>query len=232
MTTYKNGLTYGGGIFIDEKYPNERHVHGYNYLGPFTRTDIRLDENYKPRAGELPINKLDDIAMKHDIAYAKAKNEFLQDGNKQKALGKIHESDRKFISDAAKEGALGKLASGIMYTKLKAEQGNIIDSKTFSGMGKVAFTTKSGKVVSFSKKHDPTARLKKLAGIGKPKKEKKQKGGFLPFLVPVLSSVAGALAGKLFDIVKDKIQGNGYSVDPEQFKTDAQKRVFLKKVLM
>ena len=73
MTTYRNGLTHGSGLFTDSKYQGERHVHGYSYLGPFTRTDLRLDENYKPRAGEEPINKLDTIAMVHDIAYSKAK---------------------------------------------------------------------------------------------------------------------------------------------------------------
>ena len=52
-----------------------------------------------------------------------------------------------------------------------------------------------------------------------------------PFLIPVLSSVAVAIAGRLFDVVKDKIQGKGYMVDPELYKTDAQKREFLKRVL-
>ena len=115
---------------------------------------------------------------------------------------------------------------------MKAEENNIIDSKTFSGMGKkISFTTKSGKVVTFSKKHDPTERLKKLAGVSAPKKDKK-KGGFLaPLAVGVLSSVAGSLAGKLFELVKEKIQGKGYSIDPELFKTDAHKKAFLKHIL-
>jgi len=233
MSTYRNGLVHGGGIFIDEKYPGEKHVHGYNYLGPFTRTDIRLTDNYAPKQGELPINKLDAIAMKHDIEYAKTKKEYQQDNNKQKALNRIHASDREFINEASKEGALGKVASGVMFAKMKAEENGIIDSKTFSGMGnKISFTTKTGKVVAFSKKHDPTARLKKLAGIAPPKKEKgkKQKGGFA-FLIPVLSSIAGALAGKLFDVVKSKIEGNGYTIDPELYKTDEHKRTFLKRVL-
>ena len=62
-----------------------------------------------------------------------------------------------------------------MYGKMKAEENNIINSKTFSGMGNVAFTTKSGKIVNFTKKHDPTARLKALAGVGmcKPKMKRK-----------------------------------------------------------
>ena len=136
MTTYKNGLTYGGGIFIDSKYPGEQHVHGYNYLGPFTRTDIRLTEDYKPKPNEQPINKLDEIAMRHDIDYAKTKKEYEQTGNKQQALKKIHESDRGFIKDASTQGALGKIASGVMYAKMKAEANGIINSKTFSGMGK------------------------------------------------------------------------------------------------
>ena len=39
----------------------------------------------------------------------------------------------------------------------------------------------------------------------KPKNEKKRHGGMFPFLIPVLSSVAGAIAGRVFDVVKDKI---------------------------
>ena len=60
---------------------------------------------------------------------------------------------------------------------------------------------------------------------------KRKGGGLFPFLIPVLSSVAGAIAGRLFDVVKDKIQGKGYMVDPELYETDEQKREFLKRVL-
>ena len=80
MTTYRNGLISGGGIFDDvlkkmmyEKYSGERHYPYYSYLGPHSRLDIRLDNNYKPRAGEEPINQLDSIALKHDISYDKIK---------------------------------------------------------------------------------------------------------------------------------------------------------------
>ena len=51
MTTYKNGLTYGGGIMDSvfnamtySKYPEEHHFPYYSYLGPGSRLDIRLDE--------------------------------------------------------------------------------------------------------------------------------------------------------------------------------------------
>ena len=53
----------------------------------------------------------------------------------------------------------------------------------------------------------------------------------LPVLVPVLSAVAGSLVSKIFDLVKEKIQGKGMTVDSELYKTDAHKREFLKHVL-
>ena len=53
------------GLFCDEKYPGERHVNKYSYLGPETRTDVQLAENFKPKQGEQPINKIDQIAAKY-----------------------------------------------------------------------------------------------------------------------------------------------------------------------
>ena len=32
---------------------------GYNFLGPGTRLDLRLDENNKPLPDSLPVNKID-----------------------------------------------------------------------------------------------------------------------------------------------------------------------------
>ena len=77
MTTYRNAVSYGGGVtdtllnaFTWSKYEGERHYPGFSYLGPGTRLDIRLDENLKPRPGEGPINDLDaKAALPHDIAY-------------------------------------------------------------------------------------------------------------------------------------------------------------------
>ena len=52
-----------------QKYQGEIHLENYNYAGPGTRTDIRLDENDNPKPGEEPINKIDEACLKHDIAY-------------------------------------------------------------------------------------------------------------------------------------------------------------------
>ena len=54
-----------------EKTSIEFHLPGYNFAGPCTKLAKRLKREDKG------INRLDDIALHHDIAYSKAKN--LQD---------------------------------------------------------------------------------------------------------------------------------------------------------
>ena len=44
------------------KYPGEKHIPSYNYLGPGMCLDIRLDENNIPKPGEEPINAIDQLA--------------------------------------------------------------------------------------------------------------------------------------------------------------------------
>ena len=60
--------------FIWAKYKGEKHLPSYNYLGPNTRLDIRLDENNIPKSGEEPINAIDHLAYIHDLAYQNSNN--------------------------------------------------------------------------------------------------------------------------------------------------------------
>ena len=41
------------------KYLGEKHLPGYNYCGPGTRLDIRLDNQDQPKTGEYPVNAID-----------------------------------------------------------------------------------------------------------------------------------------------------------------------------
>ena len=93
------------------------------------------------------------------------------------------------------------------------------------------FRTEDGKEVSFNKKHDPTARLKQLAKVATPKPTKKQEGGLNPVLIPILALLAGTALDKILTLISNKISGKGVAVDPTLFKTDAQKRAFLRHVL-
>ena len=239
MTTYgynfRQAGPVGDGFF--QKYPGEHHFPGYSYLGPHSRLDIRLDENLRPKQGEEPINQLDNIALKHDVNYKLIQDEYKKDHNKQKALTKVHQADKEFIQEAKHSSVqpLGKISSGLIAMKSAAEKANIIDSKTFSGLG-VSFKTKDGKIVQFNKKekqHDPTEKLKQLA-FGAGIKKRKQKGFFplVPLAAAAVSGIAGSLAGKIFEIIKNKISGKGYKIDDRIFNNENAKRIFIKKLLV
>ena len=92
------------------KYQGEKHLPGYNYAGPCTSLDIRLDENDNPKPGEEPINKVDAAALKHDIAYRaedirsrqKADIDLIQDLNEIKNPTFREKLDRAIVKTAMK----------------------------------------------------------------------------------------------------------------------------------
>src|SRR6266853_1203740 len=51
--------------------PGEKHLPGMWYCGPGTRLDLRLDEDGTPKPGCKPVDRVDEAALKHDIAYSK-----------------------------------------------------------------------------------------------------------------------------------------------------------------
>ena len=64
----------GGALDVQKwlaKMGIEFHLPGYQYMGPGTHLEKRL------KRGDPGINRLDQIAKRHDIAYAQARN--LQD---------------------------------------------------------------------------------------------------------------------------------------------------------
>src|SRR6266853_3936719 len=54
-----------GGVLFN----GELHLPGYNFCGPFTRLDKRLDKNDVPYDWSKAINKIDEISMMHDLTY-------------------------------------------------------------------------------------------------------------------------------------------------------------------
>ena len=60
---------------------------------------------------------------------------------------------------------------------------------------------------------------------------KKQDGGLTPLAIAVLASLAGTALGKVWDLVTQKMEEKGYTIDHALFNTDAHKRLFLKHVL-
>jgi hypothetical protein len=47
------------------------HLPGMNFAGPGTRLDLRLDANGFPIESSRPVDRVDDAAFRHDLAYSK-----------------------------------------------------------------------------------------------------------------------------------------------------------------
>lgn len=96
-----------GGGFVNaliNKLPFEMHLPGYQYAGPGTHLDLRLAKGIKPK------NKLDEAAMRHDIAYSKSKK-----------LSDRHAADKVLQDEAwkrvtAPDSSLGEKAMGWLTT--------------------------------------------------------------------------------------------------------------------
>ena len=51
------------------KFPGEMHLPGHQFLGPGTRLDKRLNPDRTPKDWSKPINRVDNAAYYHDLAY-------------------------------------------------------------------------------------------------------------------------------------------------------------------
>src|SRR5438093_7344174 len=52
--------------------PFEKHLPGHSFTGPSTRLDLRLDEHDNPKDWSMPVNRIDQAAYVHDLAYQTA----------------------------------------------------------------------------------------------------------------------------------------------------------------
>jgi len=52
------------------RYPGEIHLPGMNFAGPGTRLDLRLNSSGRPKPNSLPVDRVDEAAYRHDMAYS------------------------------------------------------------------------------------------------------------------------------------------------------------------
>ena len=57
-----------------QKFPGEVHLPGHNFTGPGTRLDLRLNDNLSPKSWSTPVDRVDNAAYHHDLAYAANKD--------------------------------------------------------------------------------------------------------------------------------------------------------------
>ena len=90
----------------------------HKYTGPWNPLHKQLDENDRPLPGQEPCNKVDEIAMRHDICYRDHEDDkhgcdkkMIQELNDMKPTGLRERIDRAFIK-------------GVIGTELKLDLGN------------------------------------------------------------------------------------------------------------
>jgi predicted nucleic acid-binding Zn-ribbon protein len=57
-----------------QKFPGELHIPGMNFAGPGTRLDYRLNDNGTPKSYSRPVDRVDQAAYYHDLAYNQHKD--------------------------------------------------------------------------------------------------------------------------------------------------------------
>ena len=73
---------------LNNVLPFEKHLPGTNYVGPGTRLDLKLDENENPKPGFEPTDRIDESALKHDLAYKHAHD-----------FQSRHKADKQLLND-------------------------------------------------------------------------------------------------------------------------------------
>ena len=51
------------------KFPGEMHLPGHSFTGPGTRLDLRLNPDGSPKDWSKPVDRVDNAAYHHDLAY-------------------------------------------------------------------------------------------------------------------------------------------------------------------
>jgi Domain of unknown function (DUF5679)/Phospholipase A2-like domain len=57
-----------------QKFPGEIHIPGMYFAGPGTRLDYRLNDDGSPKAWSWPVDRVDQAAYYHDLAYNEYKD--------------------------------------------------------------------------------------------------------------------------------------------------------------
>ena len=103
-----------------ELHPPVSLTKRYHFLGPGTKLNKRLDSNKNPLPHSKPVNKLDEIAMNHDICYEKYP--------KTKERNKI--CDKKMLDDIKSNKKTSSINEWIMRRGAK----NLIGTKKVLGI--------------------------------------------------------------------------------------------------
>ena len=104
--------------FMNTLIPGEKHLPGHSFTGPGTNLDKRLNEDLSPKDWSQPINRVDQAAYKHDLAYRSEEKETRQIADQEMI---------KELQDISNPSFREKIERGIVIPILK--------TKKFLGLG-------------------------------------------------------------------------------------------------
>lgn len=190
--------------------PFEMHMPGYNFLGPGTKLEKRL------RNGTRPTNKLDELAMNHDIAYSKSKNlkdrheadYILQEGAWNRVKSRDASLGEKAVAWLTTNAMKAKRALGAgILTKFPVSLATDQQKKLATAVQKqkgvtLKINTSRTKESVMNESYLPLTRVQ-IKNLKKGKKsiklsavqvKKIKTGGFLPALLAAAPVVAGVVS--------------------------------------
>jgi len=135
-------------LITQQQYPEERHIHGYNWCGSGTKFEERFNyETETPMKGHEPVNTIDEACFLHDLAYYKNKKAYdkLCPVQKREARKNFQQANWRADDELVKRATslynvisdpltILAINAGIKGKEL-AEKKGYLDTKTFSGIG-------------------------------------------------------------------------------------------------
>lgn len=186
--------------YLIDHLPIELHIPGgYRWCGPGTRVAERLARN------DTGINPLDNFCKSHDETYFKSSD-----------LNKRHEADKQLLEGAwarvkAKDSSIGEKAAAWAVTnamKMKLAAGAGCGGKKRKSPAATKKRKKGGGVVKKKggavRKKRGGKKKKKTALVGPRVIPIPKQGGFLQYLMPILTGItaAGTAANSANDLIK------------------------------
>ena len=149
----------------------EVHIPGYKFCGPGTKLAERLAR------GDIPINRLDEACLKHDLEYSQASDRREADLSlEKKALERVFSRDARIGERIAALGVVGamklkrKVGGGVLFTKknktMEEKRKKVVGGRKKKG-GHLKKKTKKNRVIPVPEKMGGVVpMLPLIAGVG------------------------------------------------------------------
>jgi len=90
------------------------HLVGHSFTGPGTNLNKRLNPDGTPKPWSMPVNRVDEAAYHHDLAYDKHSDTANRNAADKKMIRKLNR-----ISNSVRERAERAIIKPILATKVK-----------------------------------------------------------------------------------------------------------------